>query len=43
VLGALAAVYALLVGAGPGRDNAGHLGGLLAGIALGRILTPRRP
>jgi len=42
VLGALAAIYALLVGAGPGRDNAGHLGGLLAGVALGRLLTPRR-
>ncbi len=41
VLGALAAVYALLVGAGPGRDNAGHLGGLLAGVVLGRLLSPR--
>ncbi|MEW6270029.1 MAG: rhomboid family intramembrane serine protease [Thermodesulfobacteriota bacterium] len=42
VLGALAAVYALLVGAGPDRDNAGHLGGLLAGVVLGRLLSPRR-
>jgi rhomboid protease GluP len=43
VLGALAAIYALLVGAGPDRDNAAHLGGLLAGVALGRWLTPRDP
>ena len=43
VVGALVAIYALLVGAGPERDNAGHLGGLLAGIALGRLLTPAAP
>lgn len=41
VLGALAAVYALMVGTGPGRDDVAHLGGLLAGIALGRLLPPR--
>lgn len=40
VLGALAAVYALLVGAGPGSDHVAHLGGLLSGIVLGRWLTP---
>jgi rhomboid protease GluP len=40
VLGALAAVYALLVGTGPGRDDVAHLGGLLCGLALGRILAP---
>jgi len=43
VVGALVAIYALLVGAGPERDNAGHLGGLLAGIVLGRLLTPAAP
>lgn len=42
VLGALAAVYALLVGAGPGADHVAHLGGLLSGIVLGRWLTPPR-
>jgi rhomboid protease GluP len=41
VLGALAAVYALLVGTGPGRDDLAHLGGLLSGIVLGRALPPR--
>ena len=41
VLGALAAVYALLVGAGPGSDHVAHLGGLLSGIVLGRWLTPQ--
>lgn len=40
VLGALGAVYALLVGVGPGRDNAAHAGGLLAGLLLGRLITP---
>lgn len=40
VLGALGAVYALLVGAGAGRDNAAHAGGLLAGLLLGRLITP---
>jgi len=43
ILGALAAVYALLVGAGPGADHVAHLGGLLSGIVLGRWLTPPRP
>jgi len=40
ILGALAAIYGLLVGAGPNSDHVAHLGGLLAGIALGRLLTP---
>ena len=40
ILGALGAVYALLVGAGPGRDNAAHAGGLLAGLVIGRLITP---
>ena len=41
VLGALAAVYALLVGTGPGRDDIAHLGGLLSGILVGRLVSPR--
>lgn len=41
VLGALAAVYALLVGAGPRSDHVAHLAGLLAGIGLGRAFAPR--
>ncbi len=40
ILGALGAIYALLVGIGPGRDNAAHAGGLLAGVLLGRLLLP---
>ena len=40
VLGALAAVYGLLIGFGPGRDNTAHLGGMLAGLLLGRINPP---
>ena len=40
VLGALAAVYGMVVGFGPGRDNVAHLGGLLAGFVLGRVIEP---
>jgi membrane associated rhomboid family serine protease len=35
-LGALAALYGLLIGFGPQSDHIAHLGGLLCGIALGR-------
>ncbi len=42
VLGALAAIYGMLIGFGPGRDNAAHLGGLLAGLAIGRLIEPSR-
>jgi membrane associated rhomboid family serine protease len=41
ILGALAAVYALVVGAGPGSDHVAHLGGLLAGIPLGFVAQRR--
>ena len=40
VLGALAAVYGLLIGFGPGRDNVAHLGGLASGLLLGRLIEP---
>jgi len=40
VLGAIAAAYALLVGAGPRSDHVAHLAGLLSGIALGHALAP---
>lgn len=43
VLGALAVVYALLVGAGRGSDHVAHLGGLVAGVLLGWALTPVLP
>jgi rhomboid protease GluP len=41
VIGALFAIYALLVGAGADADHVAHLGGLVAGIVLGAALTPR--
>ncbi|MBY0279262.1 rhomboid family intramembrane serine protease [Candidatus Binatia bacterium] len=40
VVGALFAIYALLVGAGDDSDHVAHLGGLLTGIVLGAALTP---
>ena len=40
VVGAVFAIYALLVGAGDGSDHLAHLGGLVAGIFLGAVLTP---
>jgi len=40
VLGALAAVYGLLIGFGEGNDNTAHLGGLIAGVVLGRLSPP---
>lgn len=40
VLAALAAIYGLLVGFGPGRDNIAHLGGLFTGLLLGRVIEP---
>lgn len=40
VVGALFAIYALVVGAGDDSDHVAHLGGLLAGIVLGAVLTP---
>jgi len=43
ILGAGIAVYALLVGAGAGSDHVAHLGGLIAGVLLGRLLAPPVP
>lgn len=40
-LGALAALFAMMVGFQPGRDHYAHVGGLLAGVALGHALLPR--
>ena len=40
ILAALAAFYGLMIGFGPGRDNVAHVGGLLAGIVLGRLMEP---
>lgn len=41
VLAALAAAYALLVGASPRADHVAHAAGLVAGVAIGRLLHPR--
>ena len=41
VVAALAAVYALLVGASPRADHVAHAAGLLAGAALGALLHSR--
>jgi rhomboid protease GluP len=41
-LGALAALYGLLVGFGPRADHVAHVAGLLVGIAVGRLLEPSR-
>lgn len=37
------AVYMFIIGLFLGADNAAHLGGLLSGVALGRIVSDRRP
>ncbi|HYC54138.1 MAG TPA: rhomboid family intramembrane serine protease [Candidatus Binatia bacterium] len=39
-LGALAALFGMMVGFSPGRDHYAHVGGLLAGVVLGRWLRP---
>jgi len=41
VLGAMAAIYGMAIGFGPGRDNTAHLGGLLAGVVAGIIFRRR--
>ncbi|MFP6626677.1 MAG: rhomboid family intramembrane serine protease [Deltaproteobacteria bacterium] len=43
VLGGMLAFYAMMIGFGPGRDNLAHLGGMLAGIILGRLIDPAAP
>jgi len=40
-LGALVALFGMIVGFEPGRDHYAHVGGLLAGIALGRFFGVR--
>lgn len=42
-LGALVALFGMMVGFEPGRDHYAHVGGLLAGVALGRLLGPASP
>ncbi|MBI4462336.1 MAG: rhomboid family intramembrane serine protease [Acidobacteria bacterium] len=37
------AVYAFIIGVFLGADNAAHLGGLLSGLVLGRVVSERRP
>ena len=37
------AIFILVIGIFFGSDNAAHLGGLLAGMALGRLVSDRRP
>jgi len=39
-LGALAALYGLLIGFSPRSDHVAHVAGLLVGLALGRWLRP---
>ncbi|MBC8293144.1 MAG: rhomboid family intramembrane serine protease [Proteobacteria bacterium] len=41
VIGAMAAIYGMAIGFGPGRDNTAHLGGLLAGVVAGIIFKRR--
>lgn len=40
-LGALVALFGMMVGFEPGSDHYAHLGGLVAGVVLGRLLVPR--
>ncbi|MFN2376765.1 MAG: rhomboid family intramembrane serine protease [Candidatus Binatia bacterium] len=41
-LGALVALFGMIVGFEPGRDHYAHVGGLVAGVVLGRMMAPRR-
>jgi rhomboid protease GluP len=40
VIGALAAIYAMMIGFGPGRDNYAHVFGVLSGVLLGWLVPP---
>jgi membrane associated rhomboid family serine protease len=40
-LGALVALFGMMVGFEPGSDHYAHLGGLASGVVLGRLLVPR--
>lgn len=41
-LGALVALFGMMVGFHPGSDHYAHVGGLLSGLALGRVMAPRK-
>jgi membrane associated rhomboid family serine protease len=40
-LGALAALFGMIVGFEPGRDHYAHVGGLVSGLFLGRMIRGR--
>ena len=42
-LGALVALFGMIVGFEPGRDHYAHVGGLVAGVGLGRLFGARPP
>jgi rhomboid protease GluP len=42
-LGALVALFGMIVGFEPGRDHYAHVGGLVSGVVLGRLSGIRMP